>query len=232
MLFRSVDIPGIAGLQAIDVIGASATDARIAELRAIHLSHFPDHPHVADEMELAARTGSFDPEVVVHQWLLLLDGEPVGEYIFHVNRRRGVMLRHFLAVDQPARKRLPLRWIAAITARVQEQGDDDMAATGRPLLAMMSEVNPHHLDGWRRLGYRTLDIGYREPHHGKHWADFGEPTYFEMSPCVKLTPAGEALPISEVARAAVLAFLVDHYRLPEDDPTVVGILARADALAE
>lgn len=227
-----VDIPGVEGLQAVDVMGASATDDRIEQLRAIHLSHFPDHPHVADEMEAAARTGSFDPEVAVHQWLLLLDGEPVGEYIFHVNTRRGVMLRHFLAVDQPARKRLPLRWISSITARVQEQGEADMASTGRPLVAMMSEVNPHHLEGWRRLGYRTLDIGYREPYHGKHWADFGQPTYFEMSPCVKLTPAGEALPINEVARAAALAFLIDHYQLPADDETVAGILARAEMLAD
>lgn len=226
------DITDAGGLQAIDVMGPDADDALVAQLRAVHLRHFPDHPHVADELAAAARDGSFDPAVVVHQWLLLLDDEPVGEYVFHVNTRRGIMLRHFLAVDQPARKRLPIRWIAAITARVQEQGEQDMEPTGRPLLAMMSEVNPHHLDGWRRLGYRTLDIGYREPHHGKHWAEHGEPTYFEMTPCVKLTAAGERLPISEVAQAAAYAFLVDHYRLPEDDPTVAGILARARVLAD
>lgn len=227
-----IAIEGVPALSAVDVMGDGATDERIAQITAVHLRHFPDHPHVAEEMERAAREGTFDPEVVVHQWLLISEDQPVGEYIFHVNTRRGIVLRHFLAVDQPVRKGLPIRWIAAITAAVQRQGELDMDPTGRPLLAMMSEVSPHHLEGWRRLGYRTLDIGYREPYHGKHWADFGAPDYFEMSPCVRVTDAGAALPISAVAEAAAQAFLIDHYRLPADDPTVAGILARAQALTD
>jgi hypothetical protein len=225
-----LEIDGAGGLRRIDVLGPDVAQSRLAELQAVHLRHFPDHAHVTDEMAAAFESGSFDPEVVVHQWLLLLDDEPVGEYIFHVNTRRGIMLRHFLAVDQPARKRLPLRWLGNITALVQAQGEADASQGRTPLLAMMSEVKPSHLEGWRRLGYRTLEIGYLEPFHGKHWPDFGEPEFFEMTPCVKLTDEGAARPIGEVAAAAVYAFSVDHYRLPEDNATVLAMLERARAL--
>lgn len=224
-------IDGVPGLQVLELVQHDPDPERIRQLREVHLRHFPDHAHVVDEMELAIRTGTFDSAVVIHQWLLLIDGEPVGEYVFHVNTRRGIMLRHFLAIDQSARKQLPLRWLASLTATIESIGERDAADQGVSLIAMMSEIKPNHLEGWRRLGYRTFDIGYREPFHGKHWADFGEPTFFEMTPCVKLTPAGERLPITEVATAAVLAFLVDHYRLPEGNATVQEILARARALA-
>ena len=225
-----LEIDGAGGLHRIDVLGPDVDEIRLAQLQEAHLRHFPEHAHVADEMAAAFAGGSFDPEVVVHQWLLLLDDEPVGEYIFHVNTRRGIMLRHFLAVDQPARKRLPLRWLSNITAQVQAQGEADSSKGRVPMLAMMSEVKPSHLEGWRRLGYRTLEIGYLEPLHGKHWADFGEPEFFEMTPCVKITDAGADRPIGEVAAAGVYAFSVDHYRLPEDNPTVVSMLKRARAL--
>ena len=224
------DITGAPGLRGVDVMGPDADPGLLADLQAVHLRHFPDHPHIADEMADAVANGSFDSEVVVHQWLLTLDGEPVGEYIFHVNTRRGVMLRHFLAVDQPARKRLPLRWLGNITAQVQAQGEADSVGARSPLLLMMSEVKPSHLEGWRRLGYRTLEIGYLEPFHGKHWPDFGPPEFFEMTPCVKLTDEGASRPISEVAQAAVYAFSVDHYRLPADNATVLAMLERARAL--
>jgi hypothetical protein len=224
------EIDGVPGLQVLELMGMAPDQERIRQLREVHLRHFPDHAHVVDEMEMAIRSGTFDPAVVIHQWLLLIDDEPVGEYIFHVNTRRGIMLRHFLAIDQLVRKQLPLRWLASLTATVQSIGERDAADHGVILLAMMSEIKPNQLEGWRRLGYRTFEIGYREPFHGKHWADFGEPTFFEMTPCVKLTTDGERLPITEVATAAVLAFLVDHYRLPEGNATVQKILTSARTL--
>ena len=48
-----------------------------------------------------------------------------------------------------------------------------------------------------------------------------------MVPNVKLTDAGQQRPLSEVIVAAVSAFLLDHYLLPSDEPTVAGILERA-----
>ena len=225
-----LEFDAVPALQAVEVMGPDIDPERIRELQAVHLTHFPDHPHVADELAVACREGSFDPAVVVHQWLLLVNDEPAGEYIFHVNLRRGIALRHFLAMDQSARRQLPIRWLTAVTDRVQAIGERACRENGTALLAMMSEVSPAHLEGWRRLGYRTLDIGYREPRHGKHWAQFGEPEFFDMTPCLKLTEAGANVPIADVATAAASAFLIDHYRLPADNPTVVGVLARAAAL--
>ena len=68
-----LEIDGAGGLHRIDVLGPDVDEIRLAQLQEAHLRHFPEHAHVADEMAAAFAGGSFDPEVVVHQWLLLLD---------------------------------------------------------------------------------------------------------------------------------------------------------------
>ncbi len=39
-------------------------------------------------------------------------------------------------------------------------------------------------------------------------------------------PDGAALPMSEITTRGVKAFLIDHYQVPSDDPTVLHILDR------
>lgn len=218
------------GLEARDVVHPTAADADLSALQQEHLRHFPDHPHTVDEFAVAARAPG-SPAVVVHQWLLLREGRPAGEFIFHTNTARGVMIRHFLAVDADARLGLAPDWLRALSTAVEQAGQADMQGHGGDLLAMISEIKARHAPGWRTLGYRTLDIGYQEPLHGKHWPDFGEPRFMPMIPCLKVTAAGEALPLGQVAQQAVAAFLVDFYGLPPTHPVVVDILQRAGELS-
>jgi hypothetical protein len=232
-----VPLEGVPALRVLDVVPPVRVE-RLRQLQDIHARHFPDYLHVVDELEQDWRDGAADPAVVVHQLLLLHEDEPVGEFIVHTNLRRGIVLRHYLAVDEPARPLLRPGWVTHLVDAVAELGRRDAAAAARPLLAMTSEVQEHHLAGWRRLGHRPLDIGYAEPRWGKHWRDHGPVQMLPITPVVALLPDGRVRPdgsprpFAEVAHAGVTAFLVDHYRLPPDHPEVAAILARAAALPD
>ena len=215
-----------------DVLHSDVQVEQLAQLQQVHRGHFPDHLHVAEEMALAWEHGSHDPEVVVHAWLITRSGQPVGEYIFHTNLRRGIVLRHFLAIDAAVRADFPRGWLSDLVAWVEAVGAADCAAHGRPFLGMTGEISAQYLPGWFRMGHRTMDVGYLEPYHGKHWAEYGEPVFFEMTPTLKVSDYGLTVPLSCVATAAVSAFLLDHYRLPPEHPVVAGILARAAALTD
>lgn len=223
-------LPGVPALVVVDVVRRRTPRRQLQDLQAVHLRHFPDYPHVVDELARGWSDADPDPSLVVHQWLLLQQGRPVGEFVFHTNVTRHTVVRQHLAVDADARAALPVGWLASLTDAVQSVGQVDAAAAGGVLWSLMSEVGPHHVAGWRRLGYVPLDIGYAEPVHGRGWADHGPPTFHHLTPVLHLTATGAALPLGAVAGEAVRAFLLDHYRLPEDEPTVAGILARAAAL--
>jgi hypothetical protein len=220
----------IAGVAVIDVL-PGVDRRRLEQLQAIHTGYFAGHEHVLAEMEQAWAEGGFDPDIVVHQWLLLHDGDPSGEFIFHTNLRRGIVVRHFLAMDASVRKELAKGWAGDLIIAAQRQSERDARDRGVEILALMSEIAPDEprlLAHWRDLGHVSVpSIDYREPYHGKDWPDFGEPRFFAMTPNVKLTEAGHRRPLGEVMHAAVSAFLLDHYLLPSDDPTVAGILERA-----
>lgn len=222
-----MSVPGIA---IIDVL-PGADRRRLEQLQEIHREYFTGHEHVIAEMEQAWAEGEFDPDIVVHQWLLLHDGAPAGEFVFHTNLRRGIVARHFLAMDASVRQALPEGWAGGLIDAAQRQSEADASDRGVEILALMSEIDPAEprlLAHWRDLGHVSVpSIDYREPYHGKHWRDFGDPRFFAMIPNVKLTEAGRRRPPGVVMHAAVSAFLLDHYLLPGEDPTVAGILERA-----
>jgi hypothetical protein len=97
---------------------------------------------------------------------------------------------------------------------------------------MMSEVRPSHVAGWRRLGHISPNIDYREPVHGNHWAEFGEPTFIPMSPNILRLPAGNDVPLSVIASSGVSSFLLDYYRLPATNEVVLEILENCEQLQE
>lgn len=221
---------GVSRVSLVDVLPGSAP-GRLEQLQTIHAAYFPGHPHVLAEMEQSWADGGFDPQIVVHQWLLLHDGEPAGEFVFHTNLRRGIVARHFLAMDASVREELPQGWAGLLISAAQETAAVDAGDRGTEILALMSEIAPDEsqlLAHWRHLGHVSVpSIDYREPYHGKHWRDFGPPRFFPMVPNVKLTDAGQMRPLNDVMVSAVSAFLLDHYLLPSDEPTVAGILERA-----
>jgi len=232
MISGARDIVGAPSLRYIDVLPGTPHEV-CDSLVAVHLEHFgADYPHAADDLRTTWREGGTDHDIIEHQWLLLLNDEPAGEFIFHTNLRRRIVVRHFIAFNRDVRVNLPSDWIARLVDAAGECANTDAADTGTQLIAMMSEVSPRHVAGWRRMGYLSPDIDYREPGHGNHWAEYGEPQFVPMAPNIRVLPAGTDLPLSEVATEGVSAFLLDYYRLPASHPVVVEILGNCARLGE
>ncbi len=101
----------LTGLEVEEVIGVDAPRERLDELHRQFLLYFPDHAHVVDELTQAWAGEWPDPQVVVHAWLLELDGAAVGFAVVHTSVRRQVLLQHFIGMDPEAGARLPLRWV-------------------------------------------------------------------------------------------------------------------------
>ena len=224
------DLRELSGLSVEEVIGVDAPVDRLLALIAELLRHFPEHAHVAGEFAEAWAGDWPDPDVIIHAWLLELEGKPVGFTVFHTNLRRGVVLQHFVGMDMEARPDLPLRWVKYLADAVFATGIRDCAQRGATLIAAIGENHPEHARTWERFGYRTIEIDYREPKHGRHWREYGELSFFRMTTQIRLTDAGLALPFGQVVSEAASAFLLDHYLLPSDEPTVVHALERARAL--
>ena len=224
------ELTRLTGLEVEEVIGVDAPEERLAFLIEELLRYFPEHAHVAGELTQAWEGRWPDDQVVIHAWLLELDGSPVGFTIFHTSLRRQIVLQHFVGMDPEAGRAMPLRWVQHLADAVFAVGVRDCDEHGTVLLGALGENHPEHARTWERFGYVTLDIDYREPDHGRHWLEHGERSFFPMTPQIRLTEAGAAQPFSDVVDAGVRAFLLDHYLLPEDEPTVQHTLARVAAL--
>lgn len=232
------DISGVKGLSFIDVLPGASEQERDA-LIAIHLENFAEtYPHAALDIEKTWSEGSTQDDIIQHQWLLTLLGNPVGEFVFQTNMRRRIVARQFLSVNRSFRIDLPTGWLPALLEAVAEYANRDIECSvkegnqleGSRLIAMMSEVRPNHVAGWRRLGHISPNIDYREPIHGNHWAEFGEPIFIPMSPNILRLPGGNDVSLSEIATEGVSAFLLDYYRLPATNEVVLEILGNCQRL--
>lgn len=215
------------GIDIVDVADPRTDQHHADSLGQIHLRHFPDHAHVAAEIVELRNSQGNDPR---HAWLLLRDGTPVGEVIFGVVTRREIALMHFVVVDAEHRPGLPLGWFAHLIDAIEAAATADAHAEGAALRGIVAEVEADATTRWVRTGFRVLPIDYLEPHHGMHWRSHGEPTFFSMTPVLKCTAAGAALPFGAVAADAISAFLLDHYRLDADHPAVRKAISAAGAL--
>jgi hypothetical protein len=222
------ELPGIPDIEVVDVASGELADqtraVALQQLAAVHVGFFPDHAHVVDEWREGLADGWPDESVRVHLWLLRHHGVPVGEVILHTNLRRRVVLVHFVALAAEVRRGLPRDWLESLSAGFVACGEIDAAEAGCQLRAVAGEIPGAHLHKWQPAGFDSAGVDYREPHHGMHWADFGDPEFFEMLAIVRPNNPDDAGAVG----ASMRGFLLDHYRLPADHPVVARILAQAD----
>lgn len=230
----SFELPGVPGLEVLDVTSAAMAPAVRAELfeeyAQWHRKYFPNHLYVIDDMREALEGQWPDPEVVVHLWIFRHEGRTHGFCITHTNLRRAIGMVHYVAFDEDYRHSLPRGWLVDLAHAWQHTGQIDCAEAGVDLLGTMGEVSDRQVRTWLPSGYRPIGVDYREPRYGPHWAQHGAPDYFPMNPILSLTEMGRRAHYADVAGAALRAFLVDAYQLPEDDPTVAATLAQAAEL--
>lgn len=205
----------------------------MSDLARIHGTFFPDYGFVPDELvDLMVHPS---PQVIVHPWLLLWDEDPVGECIFHVNLERGIVLIHFIAVLPEARAGLPDGWLGRFIGAVERVATADAHARRQRLLGIVLEVpkdDDRHLRRWRRLGFQPIEVDYREPVHGTHWAEVPDEEFRPLTLMGGPVDAGRDMRWDGVAEAGVRAFLIDHYLLPESHPVVKAALAHLDVAGE
>lgn len=209
-----------------DVVGGRWPEL-VAPLRQLHDAAFPTHAFAGLQIERDARRASQRPGVIVHQWLLCIDGQPVGYSLSDSNLARRTAPIHFLAVDPEVRHltvdgaRLGT-WFLHDALR---QLDDDL---GPENFGALAETPDYKLRPFLATGWQPLPVDYAEPVHGWDWPREG----LEMRPLVLLwlPPRHRRVPLDprEVVSPAVATFALDMYRLPIDHPLIVASVDTPD----
>ncbi len=209
---------------------------RIGAMLGLYQKLFPQYQHYVPRMRRRVRFGpEHRPGHIVHYWLVEVDGQPAGIRTFRYIRSRQCGLAHSLAVDPAFRnvhvqgRRLSIFMIYECLAQVirdaAEQGDP-------PPLGMVNEVEPEKLmEYYARNGLVQMPLKYVEPIfppeiEGRSRAEELEMTVFSPmhmgflpNPAVKVETYTSAMITN-----FVLAFLVDHYGLPENHPIILDVL--------
>lgn len=226
-----VEFEELTGLKIEQVINGEERSPSLQALTDQFLAFFPEQPHVVGELESTWHESWPDDQVIVHAWLLRVGGKPAGLTVFHTNLRRQVITQHYLGLEPEAGKLLPLRWVLHLVNAIRDVGARDCEAAGTILLGQIGENQVAHARAWERFGYLTLDVDYLEPDHGRSWPENGGPNYHPMTLQLRLTDAGRDLPLGEVVQRGLRAYLLDHYCVPENEPTVQNSLNKAAALS-
>lgn len=215
---------------------ASDDDKRIESMLGLYAKLFPQYQHYVQRMRRRAKFGNeHRPGHVVHYWLVEVDGHPAGLRTFRYVRGRHCGLAHSLAVDpafrevQVSNKRLAVyiiyECLAQIIRDAQERND-------APPLGMVNEVEPDRLmEHYKHNGLVQLPLKYVEPifppevEGRSRLEDLAITRFSHMHMGFLPNPNAKVEKYThEMISGFVLAFLVDHYGLPEEHPAVLEVL--------
>ena len=218
-----------------DLIGGNV--ARLDALMAIFAECFPQYAAAAPRLaQKAHRPADANSHFIAHQWLAEVDGQAAGMFSFKYAPGRDLGLAVYLAV-RPAWRSLHVDSLPLSAWLIQSglrQLAADAAAAERPMPAgLFFEVEPDRLVArYREFGFVELPVEYYEPRYAQPRTGPGEPTdagqvifqrtHFGVFPSdgAPDNPTGPG-----VVTSAVLAFMVDHYGLPETHWVVARAVA-------
>jgi hypothetical protein len=218
------------GLSVHEVLGGSARD--LEDLLAVHRELFAKFSsYIPYMVERAKDPPDADPHFVEHWWLARIDGEPAGIRYFKYAPARHCGLSLGIAVLKPYRHITFGRYgrfSKLLTLTSLEQLQADAAAAGQPVpVGIVAEVEDYLLPRYDEYDFIRLPIDYNEPSTTPEAsAARGEETGDNLSfrpiqlGVFKLADTQFDPFNRQVLRDMVLAFLVDHYSLPDDHPMV------------
>ena len=224
------------GNTAIYELIGSGDDKRIESMLGLYEKLFPQYQHYVQRMRRRAKFGNeYRPGNIVHYWLIEVDGQPAGLRTFRYIRKRRCGLAHALAVDPKFRsqmvddKKLAVFIIYECLHQIMR---DAFEGGDEPVLGMVNEVEPERLmEHYVRNGLIQLPLKYVEPIFPPEVENQSRETELAL---IDFSPMHMGfLPNPEVKIEAytyemitdfVLAFLVDHYGLPENHPVVIDVL--------
>ena len=218
-----------------DLVGGNV--ARLDALLAVFAECFPQYAAAAPRLaQKAQQPADANPHFIAHQWLAEVDGQAAGMFSFKYAPGRDLGVAIYLAV-RPAWRSLPVTGLplsAWLIGAGRRQLGADAAAAGRPVPAgIFFEVEPVRLVArYREFGFVELPVEYYEPRYTQPRMGPGEPTdtrqvafqrtHFGVFPT---DSASDAPTGAGIVTSAVLAFMADHYGLPETHWAVARALA-------
>lgn len=218
-----------------DLIG-SGDDERIESMLGLYAKLFPQYQHYVPRMRRRAKfRNEHRPGHVVHYWLVEVDGQPAGLRTFRYIREKHCGLAHALAVDPAFRevhvldKRLAVYLIYECLAQIVRDAKDRKDVLP---LGIVNEVEPDRLmEHYKHNGLLQLPLKYVEPifppevEGRSRLEDLAITRFSHMH--MGFLPNTDAK-VDKYTHAMisdfVLAFLVDHYGLPEEHPAVLEVL--------
>jgi hypothetical protein len=218
-----------------ELLGSGDQD-RIDSIFRLYVNLFPQYQHYVPRMRRRAEFGNeHRPGHIVHYWLIEVDGQPAGMRIFRYVRNRRCGLAHALAIAPKFRDQQVLgRRLAVyvIFESLEQVIQDAKLKLDPPPYGIANEVEPDRLmDHYRRNGLLQLPLKYSEPIFPPERS--GRSRLEELSAIRFSKMHLGFLSNPEMAHEKfthamlsdfVLAFLVDHYGLPEDHPVVLEVL--------
>ena len=225
------------GLVIHDLIGGNVD--RLDAMLALFVEMFPQYTHYADRIRhTAERPNGFDPGVIHHQWLADVEGQAAGMVVFKYLPERRCGLGIDLAVRPAFRKRKFSRYdrLSELLNKCSlDQLEADALAAGDPTPfgkvvevetpestddEQLKQRRAHLIERYRSFGMIQLPMKYCEPPYilGLGAKEIpAKETFHPMQLGVFPIDGGGFDPHDPTVLAdCVLAFLVDHYRLPAD----------------
>jgi GNAT superfamily N-acetyltransferase len=214
----------------------SGDEQRIESMLGLYQMLFPQYQHYVERMRRRAQyPNEHRKNNIVHYWLIEIDGKPVGLRTFRYVRHRHCGLAHALAIHPDFRntvvedKKLSVFIIYECLHQVIRDAKENGDA---PVLGMVNEVETSRLmEHYERNGLIQLPLKYVEPIFSP--ASLGKSRQEEIA-MIKFSPMhmgflpNPEIKIEKYTKAMitdfVLAFLVDHYGLPENHPVVIETL--------
>jgi GNAT superfamily N-acetyltransferase len=214
----------------------SGDEQRIESMLGLYQMLFPQYQHYIQRMRRRAQNpNEHRKNNIVHYWLIEIDGKPVGLRTFRYVRHRHCGLAHALAIHPDFRntvvedKKLSVFIIYECLHQVIRDAKENGDA---PVLGMVNEVETSRLmEHYERNGLIQLPLKYVEPIFSP--ASLGKSRQEEIA-MIKFSPMhmgflpNPEIKIEKYTKAMitdfVLAFLVDHYGLPENHPVVIETL--------
>lgn len=213
----------------------SGDERRIEAMLTLYANLFPQYSHYLPRMRARAkRPCRNDRGHIVHYWLVEVDGKPAGFRTFRYIPHRRCGLAVTLAIDPDFRKIVigEERLAVFVMYRCLDQIIEDAISNGGPpALGMVNEVeSPRLMEHYIRNGLIELPVKYVEPIFSTSLRTQREEEFekIEFEPMHLGFLANPELDTPkftwDILTDFVLAFLVDHYGIPEEHPDIQSVL--------
>ncbi|HEY9647296.1 MAG TPA: hypothetical protein V6C88_13040 [Chroococcidiopsis sp.] len=204
--------------------------ARIDAMLNLYAEFFPQYAQYVPRMRRRAQFSSVhNPKFVSHYWLIEVNGQPAGLRTFRYVRSRHCGLAHSFVIHPHYRHhsvdglRLSL---FVVKSCLQQVINDALEAQEDPVYGMINEVEADRLmKHYSTYGIVELPVQYVEPIFPSSDAGYEAAVLSPMHLGFLPAPGQDAIALQpHHLRDFVLAFLVDHYGLPESHPAVQSSL--------